>query len=109
MPILAGTGKPVGFRVDPPFGINWPPLRTLRHFAALIEHRTGHKVRVAPVVKDVGPIEQYEVMTEHCLTGEPAGFEVVYAWLSGFENGIHEVLWKASKAPRPTWVNARKT
>lgn len=104
VPILASSGKPVGFRVDPPFGVNWEHLRTLRHFAALIEHRTGHKVRVRerPVTSNevlsrgVDP-EQYEVLTEHATTGEPAGFGVVYAWLSGFENGIHEVLWRASK------------
>lgn len=95
----------MGFRVDPPFGVNWPPLRTLRHLAALIEHRTGHKVRVGSVVREqkrfdgdcLSRTEEYEVMTEHCLTNESAGFEVVYAWLSGFENGIHEFLWKASK------------
>lgn len=104
MPILSSGGKPVGFRVEPPFGVNWNHLRTLRHFAALIEHRTSHIVRVGPHKVTTGEVlsegqepEQFEVMTEHCITSEPAGFGVVYAWLSGFENGIHEYLWKASK------------
>ena len=113
-PILASSGKPVGFRVDPPFGVNWPHLRTLRHFAALVEHRTGHKVRVGAVSREVRTdddlysVEEYQVLTEHSATAEPAGFEVVYAWLSGFENGAHEVLWRLSKEPRPTHVDKRK-
>lgn len=92
----------VGYRVEPPFGVDWPPLQTLRHFAALIEHRTGQKVRVAPSASqppdyDDMP-ELFDVMTGHS-TGGPAPFEIMYSWLSGFENGIHELLWSTNAKP----------
>lgn len=88
--------KTVGYVVNPKFGIDWPHLQTLRHFAALIEHRTGLRVRVAQ--NDVEEQECFEVRTSHS-TGGPAPYEVVYAWLSGFENGSHETLWAATKRP----------
>lgn len=89
----------VGYVVNPKFGLDWPEIRTLQHFAALIEHRTNQYVRVI-LAKDQPPDyddlpEMFEVRTAHSLGG-PAPYEVVYAWLSGFENGIHELLWEAS-------------
>jgi hypothetical protein len=98
--------KVIGYRVEPPFGLTWPPLQTLRHYAALIEHRTGQKVRVIPnTVKEWLPfpdddepkdVEHYEVRTDH-VTGGPAPYDVTYSWLSGYENGIYALLWAASK------------
>lgn len=98
-PIVEG-GKIIGFKVNPPFGLTWPPLKTLQHFAALIEHRTGAKVRVVRadndlILDDGSLIEAYEVTTGHVVTGSSASYEITYAWLSGFENGIHEILWRS--------------
>lgn len=93
--------KVVGYVVNPKFGVDWPEVQTLQHFAALIEHRTGQKVRViqATVGQEEGfpddILATFEVKTAHSIGG-PAPYEVVYAWLSGFENGIHEVLWGAN-------------
>lgn len=91
--------KVVGYAVNPKFGADWEEIQTLQHFAALIEHRTGHKIRViksvhqSPDYDDLP--ELFEVKTAHCIGG-PAPYEVAYAWMSGYENGIHSVLWKAS-------------
>jgi hypothetical protein len=90
-----------GFHIDPPFGLTWPHLRTLQHYAALIEHRTGMKVRViqsTPGQEEGFPDDipaTFEVRTEH-VAGQAAPYEVTYAWMSGYENGIHAVLWTAS-------------
>ncbi len=75
-----------------PFGQD---LATLREVAALIERRTGLKMRVAQSETiEVGSEDPlYEVMTDHCIGG-PAPFEVTWGWLSGFENGCAEVSWK---------------
>lgn len=102
---ITSTQKVVGFKVEPPFGTDWPHLKTLQHFAALIECRTGHKVRVTEadykILDDDGnELEAFDVLTGHSTTGSPAPFEVTWAWLSGFENGIHECLWKASRVKR---------
>jgi hypothetical protein len=91
-PILV-DGNATGYKVDPPFDWEWDALTTLRHFAALIEHRTGMKVRVSPTAEDG---ECYEVLTDH-VTGGPASYEVMWAWMSGFESGHNSLLWKAAK------------
>jgi hypothetical protein len=93
------------FDADPPLtGTN---LEQLRYAAAKIEVRTGLKVRVAPRaakikigVNDHGEdnlvdAEHYEVLTAHA-TGGPALYEVMWAWLSGFESGNAETMrqWK---------------
>lgn len=83
-----------GYVVNPPPDLTAPNLEQLRHFAALIEHRTEHKVRVAP--KMVGDEEHYQVLTAHVVSGA-APYEITYAWLSGFDNGIHDQLWKEAK------------
>lgn len=121
-PITNDDGLVIGHQVHPPFALTWDHLTTLRHFAALIEHRTGTKIRVAPLIvkkteayplSDVGEasaivdgaegmgertVEQelYDVLTAH-TTGGPAVYEVTWAWLSGFETGIHELLWSSKK------------
>lgn len=101
-PILNDEGRVVGQQVQPPFELTWDHLTTLRHFAALIEHRTGTKVRVSPAewgeVQDEEDKkdELYDVLTAH-TTGGPAVYEVTWAWLSGFETGIHELLWSSKK------------
>jgi hypothetical protein len=87
--------KVVGYKVEPEFGLTWPHIQTLRHFASLIEHRTGIKIRVIKV-DDIEDCEAFEVLTGHS-TGGPAPYEVTFAWLSGFENGIHEFLWGVKK------------
>lgn len=94
----------IGHRVEPPFGDCWDHLTTLRHFAALIEHRTGLKVRVSPAEKpeaDQEPEpEAYDVLTEHSVGG-PASFETIWSWLSGFENGVFEVHWQQTSKTEP--------
>lgn len=114
----------VGYQADPPPPLTGTNLEQLRYAAALIEVRTGHKVRVAPKTvqikktvvldgrpgRDTSPIidgeygttqvshdvEFYEVLTAHA-TGGPAAYEVTWAWLSGFHNGIEETLRKVTK------------
>jgi len=101
-PILI-DGEVTGYKVDPPFSWEWDHLTTLRHYAALIGHRTGMKVRVSPsdphliitTEYDDEP-ETYDVLTGHA-TGGPAPYEVTWAWLSGFETGHNELLWKAGR------------
>lgn len=93
-PIKNGDDEVIGFKVDPPFDWAGDNLATLRHYAALIEHRTSLKVRV---VQEDGEDELvYHVLTGHA-TGGPATYEVTWAWLSGFEGGHNELLWKAGK------------
>jgi hypothetical protein len=112
-PILT-EGEVTGYKVDPPFEEwdNGDNLITLRHYAALIEHRTGMKVRVAPnghqsaartqlqeigaeiISRDEGQL--FDVLTGHA-TGGPAPYEVTWSWLSGFECGHNEILWSVSK------------
>ena len=88
------TGELVGYVVDPPFSEDWDHLISLRHYAALIEHRTSLEVRVAQVGGEDEP--EYHVLTGHA-TGGPAPYEVTWSWLSGFELVVQELLWKASK------------
>jgi hypothetical protein len=84
-------------------------LEVLRYHAALIEHRTGLRLRVAPAEPPTAPADtntlavpiddpqdQYEVAVAHA-TGGPASFELTYAWMSGFLTGVFEVQWKASE------------
>jgi hypothetical protein len=122
-PIREGD-KVVGYVVNPKFEPDWPHLKTLQHFAALIEHRTGQRVRVIATTTST-PYEEvldgrdgressmqidgehatsvryrreewYKVQTSYCTDG-PAPYEVVYAWLSGFENGCHAIFWSVNK------------
>lgn len=96
----------VGYKADPPPPLTGTNLEQLRYAAALIEVRTGHKVRVAPRPAKVKisvdgednlvDVEHYEVLTAHA-TGGPAPYEVTWAWLSGFHNGIEETLRKVTK------------
>jgi hypothetical protein len=90
------------FDADPPLtGTN---LEQLRYQAAKIEVRTGLKIRVAPRpakikvfgasapgVEEEVDVEHYEVLTAHA-TGGPAPYEVMWAWLSGFESGNAETM-----------------
>jgi hypothetical protein len=89
----------VDHRAEPPFGKDWPEIQTLRHQAALVESRTGLKVRVA--LNDIRADEDgipplYDVLADHAIGG-PAPYEVVWAWMSGFEVGINEYLRKKNE------------
>jgi hypothetical protein len=93
-PINSDDGEVAGYKVDPPFDWAADNLVTLRHYAALIEHRTGLKLRVGQ--SDGEDELVYHVLAGH-VTGGPAPYEVTWAWLSGFESGIQELLWRAAK------------
>jgi hypothetical protein len=101
-PVLNESNEVTGYKVDPEFDpLNWDQLTMLRHYAALIEHRTGMKVRVGPGETPEPPEgiqyeKVYHILTGH-MTGGPAPYEVTWAWLSGFEGGVNELLWKASQ------------
>jgi hypothetical protein len=111
-PITNDDGLVIGQQVQPPFELTWDHLTTLRHFAALIEHRTGTIIRVSPA--DPPPLEDdepsvetenfaakqdelYDVLTAH-TTGGPAAYEVTWAWMSGYETGIHELVWSSKES-----------
>jgi hypothetical protein len=102
---IVEDGKTVGFQVNPPFDPDWDHLVTLQHFAALIEHRTGHKIRVAKNDRKEGEFaylnDLYDVLTDHA-TGGPVEFDIAWAWMSGFENGIHEILWATKEKRFPS-------
>jgi hypothetical protein len=82
----------VAYLPHPAFGHDWPSLTTLRHQAALVELRTGLKVRVAPNESRTeysNDPEFFDVLTGHAIGG-PAPYEVVWSWMSGFEVGVNE-------------------
>lgn len=87
-----------GYAPDPPFGLTWPHLQTLRHHAALIKQRTGLMVLVAPADDDE---ELFEIATRTTLrSGQP--YLEASSYLSAFEIGANEgSARQAASLPAP--------
>lgn len=92
-------GRVTGYHIEPKFGLTWPHIQTLQHRAALIEHRTGIRLRVVTSDHDE---ELFEIGTPHGVIGsEP--YRGVSLWLTAFEEGVREArrVDKIGESPRP--------
>lgn len=86
-------GVVTGYAAQPPFGLEWPSIRSLQHYAALVEHRTGVTLRV--VVRD-DEHEDFEIMTPHSVTGNYTYLEAMN-WMRAYEVGFNEAAQRRAE------------
>lgn len=79
-------GRVTGYRVEPPFGLSWPHIRTLQYRAALIGQRAGLTVRVTESDDDEA---LFEIMTRYSIVGGVPYLAAV-RWLDAYEVGASE-------------------
>jgi len=92
-PTVQMVSTPGGAHPEPPLDLAWPKLKQLQWLAALVEIRTGLRVRAGQAKYKIGGIPQrgyFSVSVSHRGGGGSSGpyrFDSAWAYLNGIETG----------------------